>query len=216
MGSHPKAAPAAKPSPCIARQPLLTSDENVIGYELFFRDSAEDKRFASDRESATSATIDTLNFVGLGVLCDGKLAFINCTQQMLLSDYFGLLPPHDVVIEIQNTVSAEESVVQACKKFKQAGYSIALDNFVPDDKRQALVPYARFIKVDIRSVEREQSRSMVKLYSSEECRMVAHKVETRDHFVIAGKLGFTRFQGYFFASLKVSEPDRFPLTSQPT
>src|SRR5580704_826643 len=171
MATPVQAGPAPKSSPCIARQPILTTDESVIGYELFFRESAESRRFSSDTEAATSATIDMLNFVGLGVLCDGRLAFINCSQQILLSDYFTLLPPNDVVIEIQETVPASEEVIQACQRFKQAGYSIALDNFVPGDKREALMPYARFVKVDISQVVSELSAPLVARYASEDRRM---------------------------------------------
>jgi c-di-GMP-related signal transduction protein len=198
VGTQPQAAPVEKPSPCIARQPILTADENVIGYELFFREGPEARHFTSDGESATSATIDMLSFVGLDVLCDGRLAFINCTRDMLLSDYFALLPPHDVVIEIQETVPIDENVIAACQRLKQAGYSIALDNFAPGDRRAALVPYARFIKVDTTRVRPEQSAVLSALYASQERRMVAQKVESREQFVTAVKSGFTRFQGYFF------------------
>jgi c-di-GMP-related signal transduction protein len=80
MGTKAQASPVEKPSPCIARQPILTADEEVVGYELLFREGRDERRFASDSENATSATIDTLNLVGLGVLCDGRMAFINCTH----------------------------------------------------------------------------------------------------------------------------------------
>jgi c-di-GMP-related signal transduction protein len=198
MGAQGQAASVEKPIPCIARQPILTAEENVIGYELFFREDAEKQKFTSDAEAATSATIYMLNFVGLGVLCDGRLAFINATRQMLLSDYFSLLPPQAVVIEIPEDVPADEELTQACQRLKQAGYSIALDNFVPGDQRASLVPYARFIKVDISRVRSEESSGLIKLYGTEECRMVAQKVETREQFATASKNGFTRFQGYFF------------------
>jgi c-di-GMP-related signal transduction protein len=198
MAIKAKPAPIEKPGPCIARQPILTADETVVGYELFFREDPEQGRCGPDKESATSATIDTLNLLGLGVLCDGGLAFINCTHQGLLRDSFGLLPPDNVVIEIQQTVPADEEVVRACQDLKQRGYSIALDNFVPGDGREPLVACADFLKVDITRVPPMQSAPLVKRYASDQCDMVAHKVETRQGFVTAGKAGFTRFQGYFF------------------
>jgi c-di-GMP-related signal transduction protein len=198
MGTKAQASPVEKPSPCIARQPILTADEEVVGYELLFREGRDERRFAPDSENATSATIDTLNLVGLGVLCDGRMAFINCTHQGLLRDSFALLPPDDVVVQIPVTVPADEEVVQACERLKQRGFSIALDNFVQRDPREALVPYADYIKVDITRVPPMQCASLVAAYRSDTCIMLAHKVETRQHFVTAGKSGFTRFQGYFF------------------
>ena len=198
MGTKAQASPVEKPSPCIARQPILTGDEEVVGYELLFREGRDERGFASDSENATSATIDTLLLVGLGVLCDGRIAFINCTHQGLLRDSFALLPPGDVVVQIPATVPADEEVVQACARLKQRGFSIALDNFVQRDSREALVPYADYIKVDITRVPPMQCASMVAAYASDTCLMLAHKVEARQHFVTAGKNGFTRFQGYFF------------------
>jgi EAL and modified HD-GYP domain-containing signal transduction protein len=187
-----------EPSPCIARQPILTADEEVVGYELFFREDPQRDRFTSEREKATSATIAALSMIGLDILCDGHPAFINCTRQMLLTEYFALLLPKEVVVEIQETVPADEDVRQACTRLKRDGYSIALDNFVPGDKRESLVPYADFIKVDITKVPPEQSAPLVAFYRSEGCQLLAQRVETREAFLIAEKNGFTRFQGYFF------------------
>lgn len=87
-------APASTPSPCLARQPILTKDERVEGYELLFRENPEDNRFDADFDNATSSIIDTLNVMGLDAICDGRLGFINCTQQMLLKEFFLLLPPN--------------------------------------------------------------------------------------------------------------------------
>jgi c-di-GMP-related signal transduction protein len=92
MGTHAQPAPLEKSSPCIARQPILATDESVIGYELLFRDGPDERGFTADADRATRAAIDTLNLIGLGVLCDGRAAFINCTHPMLLLGYFSLLP----------------------------------------------------------------------------------------------------------------------------
>ena len=108
MGANVQSASLEKSSPCIARQPILTADEKMFGYELLFRANSADQHFHSDVENATGTAIDTLNVIGLDVLCDGYVAFINCTLQMLLKEYFLLLPAEEVVIEIQETVPADE------------------------------------------------------------------------------------------------------------
>lgn len=187
------------PNPWLARQPILTKDESVVGYELLFRESASDSHFrSSDADSATSNTIDTLNVLGLDAVCDGRLAFINCTRQMLLKDHFLLLPLDKVVIEIQETVSPDELVRASCQRMKQKRYKIALDNFVPDDPRIALIPFTDFIKVDIRRHSPEQNAALAKKFANPQCRMLAQKVETRIQMLTAEKDGFTLFQGYFF------------------
>ncbi len=191
-------APDSKASPCIARQPILNADECVIGYELLFREDPAQDHFSSDGENATRTLIDTLSVLGLEVLCDGRIAFINCTQQMLVNDYFLLLPSDEVVIEIQENVPADRDTIGACQRLQSAGYKIALDNFVPGDARDDLIPYANFIKVDTRAISQENSASLAAHHGGKLHQMLAHKVESLSDFVAARRNGFTLFQGYFF------------------
>jgi c-di-GMP-related signal transduction protein len=210
MGTKAQPASVEKPGPCIARQPILTADESVVGYELFFRESRDERRFNSDGESATSATIDTLNLVGLGVLCDGRTAFINCTHRGLVADAFALLSPKDVVIEIQADVPPEPEVLLACQRLKKAGYAIALDNFVLGDPREPLINYASYIKADITKVPASQFAPLVARHATKNCTMLAHKVETREQFLAVSKAGFTRFQGYFFRQPETMQARQIP------
>jgi EAL and modified HD-GYP domain-containing signal transduction protein len=197
MGPKPQPAPETNSNASIARQPILSTDETVVGYELFFAKDSEPNSFRSGGDAGTTAAIDTLNLVGLDVLCDGRLAFINCSYQMLLAEYFALLPPQDVVIELQETVPADEKAIRACQKLRQSGYSVALDNFAPGDPREALIPHADYIKVDTLMISATDCAAIVAQHGKGR-RMLAHKVETRERFVNARKNGFTWFQGYFF------------------
>ncbi len=198
MGTQAHPAFAEKPTPCIARQPILAADESVIGYELMVRDDPGETRSKADADAATRAAIDTLNLIGLGVLCDGRTAFIPCTHPMLLMGYFSLLPPAEVVIELQDKVPDNDQVRAACQSLKESGYRMALDNFAPGDRRIGLVEYADYLKVDIRQYPEDQSAALVARHASQLCRMLATKVETRQDFVNAKHAGFILYQGYFF------------------
>ena len=176
----------------------MTKDEKVIGYELFYRESYDDVHFSSDFETATTNTIDTLIVMGLDVVCDGRLGFVKCTRQMLLSETFLLLPPDRVVIEIQETVTPDEEVVAACQRLRGLGYRIALDNFSLEDPRERLVEFAECLKVDIRRFDTGQISDIIQTYRNDNRHIVAHKVETRLQFITAVKDGFRYFQGYFF------------------
>ena len=76
----------------VARQPILTADEKVFGYELLFRDGIEDYFRETDADAASRRTLDTSLQVGLEILCDGRRGFVNCTREVLLKDYMTLLP----------------------------------------------------------------------------------------------------------------------------
>jgi c-di-GMP-related signal transduction protein len=106
MGTQASPAPSEESVPCVARKPILSADEQVFGYELSFQQSSEDRSVPENAQRETCAIVDTLNVIRLGVLCDERRAFIDCTHDMLLMEYFALLPS-GVVLEIQKSVPAD-------------------------------------------------------------------------------------------------------------
>jgi c-di-GMP-related signal transduction protein len=194
----------------VARQTILAADETVFGYELLFRDGVEDFFCATDVDSASRSTLSTSMLIGLDVLCDGRRAFINCTRDILLKDYITLLPSAQAVIEVLESVPADELVIAACQRMKQAGYMIALDDFAPNDPREILTELADIIKVDLRATSPADAAAMVKKYGPWRCRMLAEKVETREEFAAAKKAGFVYFQGYFFRRPEVLTAHEIP------
>jgi EAL and modified HD-GYP domain-containing signal transduction protein len=129
----------------VARQPIFTADEKVFGYELLFRDGVEDYFRETDADAASRKTLDTSQQMGLQTLCEGRRAFVNCTREVLLKDYVTLLPSSHTVVEVLESVPADDLVRAALQRLKQAGYMIALDDFVLDDARTPLVELADII-----------------------------------------------------------------------
>jgi c-di-GMP-related signal transduction protein len=205
----PAAADDARYMRYVARQPILNADESVLGYELLFRDGVVDYFSSPDSDAASRSTLDASLLLGLDVLCDGRLAFINCTRDLLLNDYITLLPPDRVVVEILETVPADEAVIAACHRLKKAGYKIALDDFVPGDPRQPLTGLADIIKIDVKQSSLAQ-RAAIFRQNGERCRLLAEKVETRAEFLATRKAGFAYFQGYFFRRPELMQAREIP------
>jgi c-di-GMP-related signal transduction protein len=109
-----------------------------------------------------------------------------------------LLPSTSTVVEILEDVPADPDVMAACRNLKEAGYMIALDDYIADDKREALAEVADIIKVDLQLTTDVQRGELIKRYGPWRCRMLAEKVETQAEFTRARDLGFVYFQGYFF------------------
>ena len=85
MKATTAAAPALKSAQLyVARQPILSSNEQVFGYELLFRDGVENYFSHTDPDVASRSTLDTSILMGLDVLCDGRHAFIKYTRETLL------------------------------------------------------------------------------------------------------------------------------------
>jgi len=186
-----------KPLRYVARQPIFDRDEKVFGYELLFREGLENA-FHGDTDEASRATLDRTLLMGLDVLCDGRRAFVNCTRDTLIKGLVTLLPSTTTVVEVLESVPADPDVVAACQTLKEAGYMIALDDYVAHDPREALAEMADIIKVEMQLTTEEQQSALIKQFGPWRCRMLAEKIETRAEFVRARDQGFVYFQGYFF------------------
>jgi c-di-GMP-related signal transduction protein len=193
----PAKAKEVKPLRYVARQPIVDREEKVFGYELLFRDGLE-TAFSGDTDEASRATLDRSLLMGLDVLCDGRRAFVNCTRDTLLKGLVTLLPSAMTVVEILENVAPDPDVVAACRNLKEAGYLIALDDYVANDARAPLAEIADIIKVDMQLTTEEQRGVLIEKHGPWRCRMLAEKIETQGDFIRAREQGFVYFQGYFF------------------
>lgn len=183
----------------LARQPIFNANRVVYGYELLFRSGPENYFNSSQPEVACASTTDRLFLFGIEHLTQGRRAFINCTREFLIRDYAVMLPSDRVVLEILESVRADNEVLSACRRLKQAGYLLALDDFIDSPDSRKLLPLADFLKVDVLATTREEQLRLARDFSSQNIRLLAEKVETYEDFERAGDLGYSYFQGYFFS-----------------
>ena len=199
----------AKPLRYVARQPIVDREQRVFGYELLFRNGLENA-FNGNLDEASRATLDRSLLVGLEVLCDGRRAFINCTRDTLIKGLVTLLPSTTTVVEVLENVPADPDVVAACRSLKEAGYMIALDDYVANDPREALADIADIIKVEMKLTTGAQRSALMRQFGPWRCRMLAEKIETHAEFVAARDQGFVYFQGYFFRRPEMMETRDMP------
>jgi c-di-GMP-related signal transduction protein len=82
-----------------------------------FRDGLENC-FSAEPNAASRSTLDTSLLFGLNTLCDGRLAFVNCTRDTLLKDLVTLLSPQETEVEILETVEPGDRGVQPAIVFE--------------------------------------------------------------------------------------------------
>ena len=148
----------------IARQPIFDSQKRVFAYELLFRSGLDNVFKHSDPDQATAKVItDAFSLFDTSALTEGKRAFVNLTRDTLLKEYTLLIPKEFIVAEITETIDPDSEVVAACRKLKQAGYLLALDDFVYQDRYAPLMELADFIKVDFLSTSESERRSLCQM-----------------------------------------------------
>ena len=182
----------------LARQPILNRARELFAYELLFRNGIQNSCDGMDLEFASTSVLDTSFLIGFEKITAGHPMFINCPRDFLLRDYVSLFPPKSVVIEILENIKPDQDVVEACRRLRQTGYSIALDDFVDSPDWAPLVALADIIKVDFRLTDRKEQAAIVSRYAGRKIRMLAEKVEAQEEYAAGMQMGYSLFQGYFF------------------
>lgn len=183
----------------IARQPIFDAALHVVAYELLFRSDLDNYCKMLDTTQASSTVIsDSVLLFDLAKLTDGRGAFVNIGRDGLLNEHVRLLPSDVVTVEVLESVVPDGPVIDACRALKDAGYRLALDDFIDGPGMRPLVDLADVIKVDLRSTP-EPVGDVVARLSRPGLQWLAEKVETREEFQLAAAAGCTLFQGYFFA-----------------
>jgi len=100
---------------------------------------------------------------------------------------------------VLETVRATPEVVDSCGRLVDAGYILALDDFLYDDHLLPLIELAGIIKFDIRQMSWAELERQVEVVGRHKVKLLAEKIETNEEFEAARKMGFDLFQGYFFS-----------------
>jgi EAL and modified HD-GYP domain-containing signal transduction protein len=185
----------------IARQAILDTNSHCFGYELLYRNADTDRAIFDDASQASMQVFDSAYLFGIEALCGESKAFVNCTQQVLTSDFINVLQPQRTVLEVQGTVSPDPDILKVCERLKSNGYMLAL-NYSESDTCAAFLPVLDIVKVDMRLASPEVVNFLQDRINPA-TKLLAEKVETRDQHETARGLGFQLFQGFYFCQPQV-------------
>lgn len=195
----------------VARQPIFDKDKHVYAYELLFRTGLENKFPDFDPDSAScNVMMDTFVTHSVKGVTEGKLAFINFSETLLIHDFAFYLPHDQVVVEVLETIPPTPEALAACRRLREKGYLVALDDFVLDANNAAFLDVCDIIKVDYRLTTPAHRQEIIRRIAGKGIKLLAEKVETLDEFHLAQQEGFVYFQGYFFCKPEIIQGRRMP------
>jgi EAL and modified HD-GYP domain-containing signal transduction protein len=189
----------------VARQPIFNREREIWGYELLFRHCREVNKANIIDGDIIDGDMATLKIIADGfVLASTGMpshlkCLINFPQKLLLDDSALALPPNRCVIEVLEVVEPVPEIIEACKRLKEAGYLLALDDFVGQPGYESLLKLADIVKVDVLQLSRDEFIKLARRLKRYSCKMLAEKVEGHRMFELAKHLGFDLFQGFFFS-----------------
>ncbi|GAB3861374.1 EAL and HDOD domain-containing protein [Dactylosporangium cerinum] len=182
----------------IGRQPLYDWSGHVVGYELLFRGAADEVEASRRTAYATSQVIvNAFTEFGLEQLVGGRRCFINLTRDFLVGELPLPFDPDHAILEILETVEIDDAVLAGTARLVQQGYEIALDDFVFGLGHDRLLGLASYVKLDLLIREPDELAEVVarcRRYPG--IKLVAERVESEEHILLAQRLGFDLLQGY--------------------
>lgn len=185
----------------IGRQPIVNSQQEIIGYEFFFKNDGSESHtlFEADIQTCAKILSTTIDEMQESWLLGQQLAFICVDAVMLNSEFLELMPAEKTVLEIVHTVEVTPEALARCIALKQNKFKIALDNPQQYPQLEALIPYADYLKLDMTEVDTTQAKRLLQRYQTSTCKVIAEKVEKNAQFNSLLEAGYQQFQGYFYA-----------------
>lgn len=188
----------------LGRQPILGREQQLLAYELLFRDGliATGNRAEILDPTQATATVIANAFTELATneVLGPYRGFINVDEEMLFSDLVEALPPQLVVIEVLESVEPTPEVIARCRELRSKGFSLAVDDVVQvQEAYRPLLAEADIIKVDIMRLGFDELSVLVDTLKPFGKKLLAEKVETAEQLEQCQRLGFDLFQGYHFA-----------------
>lgn len=181
----------------LARQPIYDCDLNLFAYELLFR-PPHPSDWVWDGDVATSQLVtNAFTEIGIDKVCDNRTAFINFTRKWLVSP-----PPFDarhVTVEVLEDIEPDADVVKGVAALREAGFTIALDDFEFDAKWHPLLEMAHIVKIDVLAHNENELEKLVAQLEPYGVKLLAEKVEDYEMQERCKDLGFDYFQGFFLS-----------------
>jgi EAL and modified HD-GYP domain-containing signal transduction protein len=158
---------------------------------------------------ATAKVIDGLFAIGFDTLTSGRTAFINVTRRLLIDGVPAVLPRDRVVLELGADIEADSDVLAACRRLRDDGYALAIDDFTVTAWTAELVPLVQYLKIDVLRAGTTAVR-LPAVAANAMPKLVAKRIETAEAFTQAVTGGYDLFQGFFLGRPAIRESRPVP------
>lgn len=190
----------------IARQAIFDRHNQAVGYELLFRDSADNQFPEIDPDVATSKMIIQNHIHGdIEALSLGKPAYINFTEKTLINKYPLMFNANSIIIELVGHEKPSGKLVKILEYYHEKGYKIALTEYDLEPHWEAIFPFIDLIKINIEKINPKRLPAVVKTMKPFNIEIIAEKVETRYQYLSLVEVGFNYYQGFFYHEPEIVE-----------
>ncbi|KRB93352.1 EAL and HDOD domain-containing protein [Noviherbaspirillum sp. Root189] len=181
----------------IVREPLVNSQERVLGYELSWQKPTLERRKPDEAEIVSLAKFvaDQLNNTDSGALLGDQILFIEAAPGLLGHEAICALPPKGTILAVRGEDLDDEAALPAIQEARGKGYGVSLRgaNIAGVDK--SLLSQFTHIEVPIGAANFAPQVQYFRSLNLASVRMVARQVETWQAYDVCAQIGLYAFVG---------------------
>ena len=195
---------AGRPEVEVVRHPIADARNNVVGYELRFAGPVDLGDPARDAKATSALLVEAFGDIGLETLAGRHPAWITIARNFLVEIGPPPVRPDRAVLQTK-AYHAREDLLQILQKLTRSGYTIALDDYAgqQSDNVEELMSLCSIVKVNVAAVGLDALPATLRAPKVQGALLVATEVPDHAAFERCRELGFTYFQGEYFAQPRV-------------
>ena len=184
----------------MVRHPIADSRNVVVGYELRFGGTIDLGDPAMDAKATSALLVDAFGDIGLETLAGRHPAWVTIARNFLVEIGPPPVRPDRAVLQIK-AYQARDDLLVILQQLTRSGYTIALDGYSGQtgENVDELMSLCSIVKIDISAIDAADLPAVLRAPKMQGALLVATDVGDHAAFDRCRELGFTYFQGEYFA-----------------
>jgi c-di-GMP-related signal transduction protein len=193
---------ADRPEVAVVRHPIADARNSVVGYELRFGGAVDLGDPAMDAKATSALLVEAFGDIGLELLAGRHPAWVTIARNFLVEIGPPPVRPDRAVLQI-SAYPAQDDLLAVLQQLSRSGYTIALEGYDGRPDLEDLMALCSIVKVDVSAVEDSALEQVIAAPRLQGALLVATEVPDHMSFARCRDLGFTYFQGEYFAQPKL-------------
>lgn len=181
----------------VVKQPIKTIDNKTFGNELLF--NIEDELYNQSNDYSAAEAISTILTQNSDKIDRSLLSFMTFTPNLLFKNIPKMFNNNELVIQIEDNVVVHPFAQAIVKKYKEAGYKIAINEFQFLPRYFAFIDLVDFVKINVKELSENSIDVIVRMAKGFNKICIATNIETKEIYDCAKKFEFDYFEGPYIA-----------------
>jgi EAL and modified HD-GYP domain-containing signal transduction protein len=187
-----------RPEVAVVRHPIADARNNVVGYELRFGGAVDLGDPSQDAKATSALLVEAFGDIGLEQLAGRHPAWVSIARNFLVEIGPPPVRPDRAVLQI-DAYPARDDLLALLQQLSRSGYTLALNDFDGRPDLEELMTLCSIVKVRVAGRSDAELTYALEAPRVQGALLVATDVEDHATFTRLQGMGFTYFEGEYFA-----------------